>query len=81
MVALLRGAAPGEPRVINTCYSLVTPEYGISVAGVYKPLNGVLSDIEGAGGTSPLGAPDQQRAQEAVYAEQWFQTIAAEVFG
>lgn len=81
VVALLRGAAPEEPRVINTCYSLVTPDYGISVAGVYKPMNGVLTDIEGAGGTSPLGAPDQQRAQEAVYAEQWFQTVTAEVFG
>ena len=81
VVALLRGVAPEEPRVINTCYSLVTPEYGISVAGVYKPANGVLTDIEGAGGTSPLDAPDQHRAQEAVYAGQWFQTITAEVFG
>ncbi len=81
VVALLRGENPVEPRVINTCYSLVTPEYGISVAGVYKPANGVLADIEGAGGTSPLDAPDQQRTQEAVYAAQWFQTITAEVFG
>ena len=78
---LLNGEAPGEPRLINTCYSLIAPEYGISVAGVYRPANGVLADIEGAGGTSPLDAPDEQRHQEATYAEAWFQTIGREVFG
>ena len=34
---LLRGEAPTEPKLINTCYSLVAPDYGISVAGVYRP--------------------------------------------
>ena len=78
---LLSGGTPGEPRLINTCYSLLTPEYGISVAGVYRPANGVLADIPGAGGTSPLDAPDTQRSQEAAYAEAWFRTITHEVFG
>ncbi|MXQ14526.1 NAD(P)/FAD-dependent oxidoreductase [Microvirga makkahensis] len=78
---LLRGQAPVEPKLVNTCYSLVAPDYGISVAGVYRPVNGVLTDVEGAGGTSPMGAPPSFRAQEAVYAEAWFKTITAEVFG
>ena len=81
VVALLRGETPPEPRLINTCYSLVAPDYGISVAGVYRPVNGVLADIEGAGGTSPLDAPDAQRVQEARYAETWFKTITDEAFG
>jgi len=34
---LLAGATPDDPRLINTCYSLVAPDYGISVAGVYRP--------------------------------------------
>ena len=33
------------------------PDYGISVAGVYAPANGLLADAEGAGGVSPLDAP------------------------
>lgn len=78
---LLNGGTPSEPRLINTCYSLLTPEYGISVAGVYRPTNGVLADIPGAGGTSPLDARDTQRSQEAAYAEAWFRTITHEVFG
>ena len=57
VVQLLAGNAPAEPRLINTCYSLVAPGYGISVAGVYRPVNGQLTDIPGAGGTSPLDAP------------------------
>ena len=31
---LLAGEKPDEPKLINTCYSLVAPDYGISVAGV-----------------------------------------------
>jgi sulfide dehydrogenase [flavocytochrome c] flavoprotein subunit len=78
---LLAGRQPPSPKLINTCYSLVAPEYGISVAGVYRPANGVLADVEGAGGTSPLDAPPSVRALEAGYAEAWFRTITAETFG
>jgi sulfide dehydrogenase [flavocytochrome c] flavoprotein subunit len=81
IVALLRGERPHEPKLINTCYSLVAPDYGISVAGVYKPMNGVLTDVEGAGGVSPADAPRSFRGLEATYADAWFKTIANEVFG
>ncbi|HXA23013.1 MAG TPA: FCSD flavin-binding domain-containing protein [Acetobacteraceae bacterium] len=81
VAALLAGATPAEPRLINTCYSLVAPGYGISVAGVYRPVNGQLTDIDGAGGTSPLDAPATLRVQEADYANAWFKTITAETFG
>ncbi len=81
VASLLRGQAPAAPKLINTCYSLVAPEYGISVAGVYRPVNGVLADVEGAGGVSPAKAPPSFRAQEAAYAEAWFRTITTEVFG
>jgi sulfide dehydrogenase [flavocytochrome c] flavoprotein subunit len=81
VTALLRGEKPVEPRLINTCYSLVAPDYGITVAGVYKPADGVLADIQGAGGVSPIEAPQAQRALEAQFAEGWFKTITSEVFG
>ncbi len=81
IVDLLAGRAPAQPKLINTCYSLVAPTYAISVAGVYAPLNGVLTDVAGAGGVSPGAAPASLRAQEAVFAEGWFNTITSEVFG
>ncbi len=78
---LLAGATPSVPKLINTCYSLVAPDYGISVAGVYTPAGGQLADVPGAGGVSPSEAPRATRAVEAVLAEAWFRTIAAETFG
>jgi hypothetical protein len=81
VASLLRGEAPAAPKLINTCYSLVAPDYGISIAGVYQPTNGLLADVPGAGGISPLDAPAGFRAAEANYAEDWFRTITADVFG
>ena len=77
----MRGATPAEPRLINTCYSLVAPDYGISFAEVFKPANGMLVDVEGAAGSSATNAPAEVRAREARYAEGWFKAITAEVFG
>lgn len=81
ITAMLAGRVPEVPRLINTCYSLVAPEYGISVAGVYRPVNGQWTDIDGAGGTSPLDAGPAVRAQEAAYADVWYRTITGSVFG
>ncbi len=78
---LLAGTAPAAPKLINTCYSLVAPDYGISVAGVYQPTNGQLADVPGSGGVSPGEAPRASRALEAALAEGWFRTITTEVFG
>ena len=81
IVSLLAGARPQAPILINTCYSLVAADYGISIAGVYRPDKGQLTDIPGAGGTSPLEAVGGLRGQEALYASSWFRAITAETFG
>jgi NADPH-dependent 2,4-dienoyl-CoA reductase/sulfur reductase-like enzyme len=79
---LLTGGAPSSPKLINTCYSLVAPDYGISVAGVYQPsASGQLAEVPGSGGVSPAGAPRATRAAEALLAEAWFRTITDETFG
>jgi sulfide dehydrogenase [flavocytochrome c] flavoprotein chain len=80
VTALLRSETPSPPKLINTCYSLVAPDFGISIAGVYHPVNGQLADVEGAGGVSPIDAPPDFRALEASYAEAWFRTITTETF-
>jgi sulfide dehydrogenase [flavocytochrome c] flavoprotein subunit len=81
IVELLAGRTPPDPILINTCYSLVAADYGISIAGVYRPTNGQLADIPGAGGVSPLEAVGGLRGQEALYASSWFRTITTEVYG
>ncbi len=81
LAKLLAGGKPDEPKMINTCYSLVAPDYGISVAGVYRLADGQVKDVEGSGGVSPADAPSSVRAAEAIFANDWFQTITTEVFG
>jgi sulfide dehydrogenase [flavocytochrome c] flavoprotein subunit len=76
---LVAGGKPDEPKLINTCYSLVAPDYGISVANVYAPADGQIKDL--GGGVSPPDAPSTTRAAEATFANGWFKTITEEVFG
>ena len=78
---LVAGGKPDDPKLINTCYSLVAPDYGISVAGVYRPADGQIKEVEGSGGVSPADAPSSTRALEATFANDWFKTITQEVFG
>ena len=64
----------------NTCYSLLAPGYGISVAGVYRAEQGRLIEVAGAGGVSPLDAPPAFRAAEAAYGEAWYAAISADTY-
>lgn len=81
IVALLAGRSPAEPKLINTCYSLVGPDYGISIAGVYRPDKGQLVEVPGSGGISPLEADAAFRVDEARYGQDWFRTLTTEIFG
>jgi NADPH-dependent 2,4-dienoyl-CoA reductase/sulfur reductase-like enzyme len=81
VASLLSNKPAATPKLINTCYSLVGPDYAISVAGVYRPAEGQIAEVAGSGGVSPLEAPPATRALEAAYGEAWFRTITGEVFG
>ena len=82
IVSLFRGVKPPVPSHVNTCYSLVSPSYGISVAAVYRlGENGVLTGIKGAGGVSPRDALPITRSQEAGYAQGWYKGITQDTFG
>lgn len=82
VAALLQGEPPQQGVLLNTCYSLVGPEYGISVAGVYRVnAEGRLKSVEGTGGTSPTGASDDFRVSEAAYAKSWYANMTTYLFG
>jgi sulfide dehydrogenase [flavocytochrome c] flavoprotein chain len=81
IVALLRGEKPAAPTLESACYSLIAPNYAISIKGRYHVVDGQFMEIEGAGSTSPPGAGAAQRAAEAQQADDWYRTITHEVFG
>ncbi|MEM8574932.1 MAG: FCSD flavin-binding domain-containing protein [Pseudomonadota bacterium] len=78
---LLNGEPPLRTKLLNTCYSLVGPGYGISIAGVYEPGEQRIESIEGAGGISPIHASAEFRREEADYGTDWYRTITEQVFG
>lgn len=82
IAASFSGSDLGEAVLLNTCYSAIAPDYGISVAGAYRSdMEGELNSIEGAGGASPIGASSDYRAAEFAYAESWYDNITDEMFG
>ena len=82
VVALLREEEPPEPVLVNTCYSLLAEDYGISVAAVYRRNDeGKIASVPGSGGVSPSDAPLAFRRAEADYARGWYASITADMFG
>jgi sulfide dehydrogenase [flavocytochrome c] flavoprotein subunit len=81
IVALFKSETPAENSFVNTCYSLLAPQYGISVSGVYRNSVKGITEVEGAGGASPKDAPDSFRAQEAKYAAGWYASITSDIWG
>lgn len=70
------------PKLANTCYSLVSPTYAISIAAVYEAQEDKIVDLKdlGAGGLSPANAEASFRAQEAQYAVAWYKNQMGDVF-
>ena len=81
VVALLSGKEVGVPSYVNTCYSIAGPEWGISVAGVYKvAADGKIAEVPGAGGLTPMDAPDWAHKREVAYAHSWYKNIIQDSF-
>ena len=81
VVDLVNDREPGTPSWVNTCYSIVAPEDGISVAMVYNLVDGKVAKVEGSGGLTPMDSSPADRAREVKYAHSWFNNITHDIFG
>lgn len=79
IVNALSGQAPAEPSFTNTCYSLIAPDYGISVGHLYAVNNNQL--VEASGGVSPRDADADFRRREAQYGAAWYEAISLDIWG
>ena len=77
IVNRLNGKEPGDATYVNTCYSIVGEDFGISVAAVYQldAANNMIESIEGSGGVSPMDASAEIRKREVSYAHSWFKNV------
>ena len=82
IIAMLNGDEPGIPAYVNTCYSIVGKDYGISVAAVYRLSEdgSTIAGVEGAGGLTPMDAPEWALAREVQYAHSWYNNIVHDIF-
>jgi sulfide dehydrogenase [flavocytochrome c] flavoprotein subunit len=81
VVASLSEQEMPPPSLVNTCYSLVGPDYGISVAAVYHLGEDGIAAVQGAGGVSPKDADTAFRVAESRYAVGWYQSITKDIWG
>ncbi|WP_428086561.1 FCSD flavin-binding domain-containing protein [Candidatus Thioglobus sp.] len=82
IVALLNSDKIPDPTFVNTCYSVIAPGNGISVAMVYGYKDGKIIKIKGSGGLTPDETFDAKlRSREVEYGYSWFHNITSDAFG
>ena len=83
ILASLAGKPAPAPALNNICYSLVTPDYGISVTDVYQVTKDKgITTTPNAGGLSVRTPTDLgERKLEAAYARGWYRNISADSWG
>jgi len=80
VLASLNETEMPEPSYVNTCYSLVAPDYGISIATVYR-LSEDQSEIKSmSGGLTAIDASADTLQREVQYAYSWYDNIVADMF-
>ena len=80
IVASLNEQDMADPSYVNTCYSLIAPDYGISVAAVYRLAEDRSKIEKVAGGLTPSDASADALEREVQYAYSWYDNIVADMF-
>ncbi|SMN16170.1 Sulfide dehydrogenase [flavocytochrome C] flavoprotein chain precursor [uncultured Candidatus Thioglobus sp.] len=81
IVAMLNGDKVPDPSYVNTCYSVIAPGDGISVAMVYAYKGGKIVKVKGSGGLTSGKFNAKLRGREEQYGYSWFDNITQDTFG
>lgn len=81
IAAQIDDRAPPHALYANTCYSLIAPDYGVSVTGIYQASGSRLQDLPGTVGNSPARASPAFRAAEARYSAAWYTNTCHDIWG
>ncbi|MDP2804735.1 MAG: FAD/NAD(P)-binding oxidoreductase [Gallionellaceae bacterium] len=77
LVALMNGKETVDLSTLNVCYSAISDHESISVAFVYKVIDGKIAAVPNSGGISPVDFSTTQH--EHIYAESWLKNILTEM--
>ena len=78
---MLNGREPGIPSYVNTCYSVIAEDWGISVAAVYRLAEDGSKITKVSGGLTPMDASIEHHRREVENAYSWYNNITAGAFG
>lgn len=81
ILARINGREPSPTKLVNVCYSLAAPDYGISIADVFAQKSDKVTLLERDGRTTKIGAGKEIHQLEAEFARSWYDTITGEMFG
>jgi len=74
LAATMSGKKPIEPSAANVCYSFVTDKEAISIAAIYRLVDGAMTAVPNAGGVSP-----DLSELEGRYGRAWIENIKHEM--
>jgi len=81
IVAMLNGHEVGSPSYVNTCYSIISKDWGISVAAVYRLAEDGSKITKVSGGLTPKDASAAAHKRAALNTYSWFNNITNDIFG
>jgi sulfide dehydrogenase [flavocytochrome c] flavoprotein chain len=83
IIAALDGKTSGPPALLNICYSLVNPDYGISTTDVYQVTadRGIIATPNAGGVSLRVPTAMGERKLEAEYTRAWYQAITSDTWG
>jgi sulfide dehydrogenase [flavocytochrome c] flavoprotein subunit len=77
VVAMMNGKETTELSGINVCYSAISDHESVSIAAVYKVIEGKIAAVPNSGGISP--ADFSLTKMEHIYGESWLKNILTEM--
>jgi sulfide dehydrogenase [flavocytochrome c] flavoprotein subunit len=77
VVAMMNGKETTELSGINVCYSAISDHESVSIAAVYKVVEGKIAAVPNSGGISP--ADFSLTKMEHIYGESWLKNILTEM--
>jgi sulfide dehydrogenase [flavocytochrome c] flavoprotein subunit len=77
VVAMMNGKELTELSGINVCYSALNDHESVSIAAVYKVIDGKIAAVPNSGGISP--ADFSLTKMEHIYGESWLRNILTEM--
>jgi sulfide dehydrogenase [flavocytochrome c] flavoprotein chain len=80
IIASFNGTEMVAPSYVNTCYSIIGEDYGISVAAVYRYQDAKIVPVEGSGGLTARDATAEYRKREVQFAYSWYKNIVQDSF-